>query len=378
MATLTFAHREIAAKIVYFGAPGAGSNSNVRTLYSLVSVKEKSRLHQFGPSNASEQSCYFDYVPTQGGEVPGFSTRFRVYSLPGGLRNEVHRHEVFDDTDGIVFVADARASRARGNAQALEEMTSLLRGQGLDLAKMPIVVEINHTDAPDARPPEEIMWLLNSEDYPVVSAVARTGQGVMETHDHLTRELSQRLRANLTGNLAAIRLLHSKRDVIERDEQVIARHVAALEAAEHTPRANLETAISDFQLALTRRYLTLTPGPKHDVHSLPREFLGFKPVHLLESRLEGDQIHVDVVMERVAGQGPRRLTLVLVNRPLEAPVTRTTPIGAPVPAPVTGDLPDRIVPPPPKPKDLPPIGYGVAGVTFGILAGVLIARLAFG
>ncbi len=375
MATLTFAHREITAKIVYFGAPGAGSNSNVRTLYSLVSVKEKSRLHQFGPTNASEQSCYFDYVPTQGGEVPGFSTRFRVYSLPGGLRNEVHRHEVFDDTDGIVFVADARASRAKGNAQALEEMTSLLRGQGLDLANMPIVVEINHTDAPDARPPEEIMWLLNSENYPVVSAVARTGQGVIETHDHLTKELSARLRANLQGKFDAIRLNGSKRDVVERDEQVVARHLAALEAAEHTPRANLDTAISDFQLALTRRYLSLTPGPKHEVNSLPREFLGYKPVHLLDSRLDGDQIHVDVVMERVSGQGPRRLTLVLVNRPVEAPA-RSTPVG-PVP-PITGDLPDRIVPVPPPPRDLPPYWYGVAGGVFGILSGVLLAKLLFG
>ena len=44
MATINFATRELTMKIVYFGARGAGCNTNVARLYTLVQGKNRSQL----------------------------------------------------------------------------------------------------------------------------------------------------------------------------------------------------------------------------------------------------------------------------------------------------------------------------------------------
>ena len=41
MAIINFAHREIITSIVYFGAPGSGTTSNVRYLYDNLPTEKK-------------------------------------------------------------------------------------------------------------------------------------------------------------------------------------------------------------------------------------------------------------------------------------------------------------------------------------------------
>jgi hypothetical protein len=137
--------------------------------------------------------------------------------------------------------------------------------------------------------------------------------------------------------------------------------------------------VGDFQVALTRRYQALTPGPRVELGFQPREFIGSRPVHLMDTRLEADSIVVDLVMERLSGGEPRRLSLVLANRPLDAtPVQRSTAPSAPPRPRITENLPDHIELPPPDPWDFPPVWYGIAGVAGGTLVGVLVGFLMFG
>ncbi len=88
MATIDFGNREITAKLVYFGATGAGSNTNVRQLHRLVPTTSRSRLHKFGPGDSAERSFYFDYRLPESERINGFDLRLRLYSLPGGLELE--------------------------------------------------------------------------------------------------------------------------------------------------------------------------------------------------------------------------------------------------------------------------------------------------
>jgi signal recognition particle receptor subunit beta len=377
MALINFAQREITAKIVYFGAPGAGTNTNVRTLFDLLPVQEKSRLHQFGPSQVTEQSWYFEYVPPEGGLVTGFSTRYRVYSLPGGLDHEAHREEVFRGADSVVFVADARGSRALANIDSLLELERLLKGQGLELAAIPLVIQVNHTDADDARTAEEVVVDLNPFGFPVVSAIARLSRGVLETHQQLTTRTSDRIRDNLAGGQTAITLTAMPRRVTERDDDVIAKHVAAIEAAERPgDRPSLEYAITDIQRGLAAGFRQLAPGPRLEMGLQPKDFLGSRPIYLLGSKLDGDQIVVDIVMARMSGGEPRRLAVVLANRPATATPIPKTP--APAKREMVTGVPERIDPIHPEPADFPPVWYGVAGIAGGTAVGILIGFLLFG
>src|SRR6478609_5312689 len=100
MATINFATREIQAKVVYFGATGAGCTTNLEHLHNTVVGRRKSSLRGFGVGEALERSWYFQYAIDA--PVEGFEMMVRVYCLPGAVELEVHREEVMADVDGVV------------------------------------------------------------------------------------------------------------------------------------------------------------------------------------------------------------------------------------------------------------------------------------
>jgi len=88
---------------------------------------------------------------------------------------------------------------------------------------------------------------------------------------------------------------------------------------------------------------------------------------------------LDVVMTRLSGMEPRRLTLRLAARPAEA-AAMPLPIQASRLDPtdrvthVTASLPDRVAFTGPS-SDLPPLAYGALGLAAGVVSGVLLGFL---
>lgn len=382
MASINFGHREITSKIVYFGPIGAGTNTNVRSLHGLVPARDKSRLHRFGPPDSREESCFFEYV-TSHTVVPGFSTRFRVYSMPGGIADPVHRAEVLAGADGVVFVSDARPGREDAAVTAMQELEALLGDQALSIERVPLVLQINHGDAPDAQATdvvaEKILGTYKARSgrtllLPVLPAVARAMRGVAEAHDAMVDEIARRLRDNLSGDLDQITL---RVDGVgpDDDEEAIARHLAHIETTDH---GALALAVKDMGVSLQARYASMSPSARIEVAFQTRDLIGTRPVHVLGAHLAGDQVLVDVVVEKMSGGDARRIAVILENRPIdETPISRTTtsrgvqPRESPV-----ANLPERIDVPPPA-MDFPPVWYGIAGLAGGTLIGLLTGYLVF-
>ena len=382
MASINFGHREITSKIVYFGTIGAGTNTNVRTLHGLVAARDKSRLHRFGPPDSREESCFFEYV-TSHTVVPGFATRFRVYSMPGGIEDPIHRAEVLAGTDGVVFVADARPGRDDATETALHELEELLEDQALSIERVPIVLQVNHGDAPDAQPADVVADRLLADfrtrsgrtlTVPVVAAVARVMRGVAESHDMMVDEIGRRLRDNLSGDLDQITLRVDGVAPFD-DEDVIARHLANIETTDH---GALALAVKDMGVSLQARYASMSPAHRIEVAFQTRDLIGTRPVHVVGAQLAGDQVLVDVVVEKISGGDARRIAIVLENRPMDdAPIARnTTARGVhPRESPVA-NLPERIEVRRPQ-RDFPPVWYGMAGIAGGTLIGLLAGYLVF-
>jgi len=377
MAIIDFAHRQITAKIVYVGPHGAGTNTNVLKLHELIPSESKSRLHHFGPDDEEERSLYFDYVPGGVGLITGFSTRFRVYTLPGGIAHRVHRREVCKGTDAIVFVADARKDRAQDNIQSMIRLEKSLSDQGLELAALPAVLQVNRTDADDARESQEVAYDLNPYGFPVVEGVARAAKGVLETHEHVVRITVARIHDNLAGDQTAMSLTAVQRASLEQGDDVIRRHIQALRDAS-TEELEAHTAEEDpSHVMLDTQYMDLPVGPVVELGFQPRDLVDARPVRILRCRLEGDRIQLDILLATGPEDTPQRLRLVLANRPVTPqPVTSSiTPV-----APHVGvSLPERVELTPTQPSiDFPPVWYGVAGLAGGLLTGVLLGFILFG
>ena len=184
------------------------------------------------PKKRNVENFYFDYVPPGGGLIIGFSTRFRVYSMPGAITHATHREEVLRGADAVVFVADSRAGREQANLGALIGLESLLAELDLALTSIPIVLQINHIDAPNARPMADVTYDLNPYGFTVLPAAARHSRGVLETHETITRSTVDRIQDHLAGNQTAISLTAVHRASRERDDEIIRRHVEAIRVAD--------------------------------------------------------------------------------------------------------------------------------------------------
>jgi signal recognition particle receptor subunit beta len=377
MAVINFAHREITAKIVYFGATGAGCNTNVRALYELLGdTTPKSRLHKFGPADSAERSWYFDLtVPSE--LLSGFHLRWRIYSMPGGMTLEVHREEVMRGVDAIVLVTDSRPDAAADNERALLELEEQLADQGLDLAGLPVVLQVNHTDREGARDESAVVFDLNPYGFPVLTAAAKRHAGVRETFDAICERTRERIRQAMAGEEGAIALTAIHLPDEPTDQEVVRRHLAAIlkdsAGQERTVPAGTPLGVGS---------AAEPPGNQIEVPFQPREFAGSYPVRIVEASMLDGQVVVDVEFERMGGGETRQLRVKLANRPTDSPAM-PRPVDLPVPSAspamnVTSGLPDKVdliheVDDP----DMPPVLYGVLGVGGGLAAGLMLGFLLF-
>lgn len=376
MALINFRYREIAAKVAYCGGLGADSTMSVRTLHGMVSAREKGRLFPFGAADSELRAWFFEYVPP-GSIIPGFTLKIRVYALPMSAGNAPLREEVLGGADAVMLVVDPRPSRQAANKNVFSDLQRALKHLGQTTDSIPLLLQRSQTDFGEEGEPNDYARVLGTES-PVESI-----DGIQEFfafHDRVVSDIGARIRANLAGDLGAITLVADHREAMERDHEVLARHEAALEAERARERPSLEVAIKDVQAALQARYAGLPQGLRIEVPFQPKEFVGTRPVHVLGVTLEGELIHVDIVMERMNGGEPRRLLLQLANRPRDAtPMPRNTIPGSQSrETSAASTLPERVDPLPPEPADFPPVWYGVAGAAGGMLIGLLLGFLAFG
>lgn len=388
MATLNFATRELTAKIVFFGAPGAGCNTNVARLFQLGPGHRRSALLKLTSEGEAEHSWCFEFADVEPAPVQGFTMVFRVYSLPGAIGLTAHRDEVIRGVDGVVFVADARADRNTGNVDALLELEGRLSRTGLELAHALLTLQVNHTDAEGARPTSDVVFDLNPYGFPVVEAVAHEGRGVVETFHDLGERIREAVAQGLSGQTSPILLTATHDPHRATDVDLLRAHVASIHTQMRTPPVQGERPPEPG--GEEPAPLELVDGPTVELPFQPRELAGFHPIRVLGTTVEGDRVWVELAMERMGGGEVRRVALVLQNRPPD-----TAPARAPAPSPaspaqlldrpsteedavrsVFDYLPESVVYDERSAapvRDLPGVVYGVVGVGGGIVIGLLSA-----
>ncbi len=180
MSTINFAAREINCKIVYYGPGVAGKTVNLKYVFS--KVPEKLRGEMVSLETEDERTLFFDFMPLELGSVQGFKTRFHLYTVPGQVFYNASRKLILRGVDGIVFVADSAPERLRANAESMRNLRENLAEHGIDVNTIPIVLQINKRDLPNAMPVEVIRSVVDPEKkMPVIEAEAINGKGVFES-----------------------------------------------------------------------------------------------------------------------------------------------------------------------------------------------------
>ena len=179
MSMINYASREINCKLVYYGPGLGGKTTNLEYVYSKVSPDTRGKLISL--ATEQERTLFFDFLPVDLGSIRGFKTRFHLYTVPGQVYYNASRRLILKGVDGLVFVADSQAERMDANIAALENLYENLSDYGYDPANLPIVLQWNKRDLPNAVPVDELRKQLNPMGLQEHEAIAVDGTGVFDT-----------------------------------------------------------------------------------------------------------------------------------------------------------------------------------------------------
>ncbi|MEB3205143.1 MAG: hypothetical protein VKP57_10635 [Candidatus Sericytochromatia bacterium] len=178
MAVLHYGRREIRSRVAYFGPVGSGKASNLQALQALWPVDRRGAVVESVPESERTVRCM--RLPILGDPVGDWSVRFEALTIPGQALFPSTRANLLAGADGVVFVADAAPARREANVASWHELLVHVVAQGVDPDRMPIVIQVNHADVPDALGVADVAAQLAAETRPAFPAVARDGRGVLE------------------------------------------------------------------------------------------------------------------------------------------------------------------------------------------------------
>jgi len=179
MVQFNFFRREVNCKIVYYGPGLSGKTTNLEVVHKKTPSSNRGELTSI--ATEQDRTLFFDFMPIDLGTVGGMKTKLRLFTVPGQVYYNSTRKLVLQGADGVIFVADSQKHKMDENLESLDNLKQNLAEHGMDIHKIPLVIQWNKRDMPAALPVEELEKIVNFLGVPTYPAVAVTGEGVFPT-----------------------------------------------------------------------------------------------------------------------------------------------------------------------------------------------------
>ncbi len=179
MVQINFARKEINCKIVYYGPGMSGKTTNLEIVHQKTPGENKGELTCI--ATEGDRTLFFDFMPLNLGNIMGMNIKFQLYTVPGQVYYNSTRKLVLRGVDGVIFIADSAPDKMAENIESLENLHENLAEYGKDPADLPIVIQYNKQDLPNALSVDEMNEKLNPAGAPAFPGVASKGEGVFST-----------------------------------------------------------------------------------------------------------------------------------------------------------------------------------------------------
>jgi signal recognition particle receptor subunit beta len=193
MSLINYSSKEITCKIVYYGPGRCGKTTNLQYIYSKIPDAKRSSMVSL--ATEKDRTLFFDFLPLELGDIAGYKTRVQLYTVPGQVFYNSTRKLVLQGADGVVFVADSQVDLWQENQESLANLRDNLVTLGMDINKVPLVMQYNKRDMPNIVSVAELDHALNFRHVPHYEAVATTGVGVFDTLKAISALVLQSLSA---------------------------------------------------------------------------------------------------------------------------------------------------------------------------------------
>lgn len=185
MVQINLGKREITIKLVYYGPALSGKTTNLQAIHQVLDPSARGRLMVLDTSD--DRTLFFDLMPVFFRTQSGFTIKVKLFTVPGQVIHDSTRRIVLRGADGVAFVANSQKNMMKDNNDSWRDMTNNLKKNGLDIEKIPIVIQFNKRDLPNTRSREEIAEVAKRGKESVYLASAITGTGVIETLEGILR-----------------------------------------------------------------------------------------------------------------------------------------------------------------------------------------------
>lgn len=185
-------------RIVYDGPGMAGKTTNLHQITQLVSAKRRSEMYT--PAELKGRTMFFDWMEVKGPPVSKSEIRFQLITVPGQIERNYRRRPLVAMADVVVFVSDCTPKQIPDTMRTFARLRASMKRRK---EPVPLIVQANKQDDPDAMPPEKLRKKLRvGADVPIVPSRAIDGSGVRET-------LATAMRIGL-GTIAGVEILPEK------------------------------------------------------------------------------------------------------------------------------------------------------------------------
>ena len=195
VAELDEASRKITLKLVYYGPALSGKTTNLMRLHDLLPASARGELMTLETQNDRtlffdlrplvDRTLFFDLLPLGLRAPSGWLIKAKLFTVPGQVAHDATRKAVLSRADGVVFVADSQVTQGENNAQSFENLEDSARRVGLDFETLPLVVQFNKRDLPNAVAEADVRERWGGAPWPLAFASALSGDGVRETFSKL-------------------------------------------------------------------------------------------------------------------------------------------------------------------------------------------------
>jgi signal recognition particle receptor subunit beta len=305
MALVNDVKKEIHAKIVYFGPGQGGKTTNLEFIYSKLKPEYRGKFKFM--NTPSGKIVFFDFMRPELAGIRDYSVRFHIYTVPGDVDDAAIWKNVLKGADGVVFVADQDPSRLLQNRRSLESLKDILAGYGTSMGETPCLFQCNKKDVADSSSMEQLKSLLDTADFRMVPASARSGAGVLPTLSEMVKMVLQKLRDLPLGSEEAEPDITAEPETAAAEPQVetiapvvetVGESISLAEEPEVQPVSVVEEPMESVALSME-------PVEEHALSEIPVDI----PEALQEEEITAEMIMdapVGVVTEDVQVSGADR------------------------------------------------------------------------
>ena len=175
--------KEIHCKILYYGPEGAGKKT------SLLYIRDKFNKEKLSFIQLPLKKELYALVLSLG-DIFSFKTYFHIYNLNNESKKE--NEILLRGADGVVFVASSKREDRQKNKASFLEMEDLLKEQGKNLFRFPLVLQYNKSDLQPLQPLKQLKRDLNKYNNKDFRSSSLKGEFILEPLKYLCKlSLSQ-------------------------------------------------------------------------------------------------------------------------------------------------------------------------------------------